>query len=683
MGSALFKGWGFVVAAASFAVANAVSSAPAEAQKQTIAPPKIVPLKPVAPPKPAPLKPVAPPKPVVAAPPAPPKPAAAAPAAPAAAPKAVSVSKPATPAPSKPATAAKTAPVTAAAKKADDDDDDDNAPVKSSAPAAAAAAAKKEETRKEDAKKAEAKRTAEREKEPEPEPPQTLAEMFARMTAPPPAPARPPMPARIEPVAKPAAPPKPPPAWGQTKVSATKAPVVAPVVAPAAPPAKSATANTGGATAARSAAAGAALAAPLVVPVAVDPLPGRQVLAPKLSAEGIATAVGLGFKVATTKSAASSDPALVSLVAPDGMSTAQAQQFLREALPAQQFFLNHIYRPFREQVGAHDDAGGGAGPFDTPDCPNNRCYAQRLVGWDAARLGRCAAQVKIGVIDTAHDVNHPAFADRKIAIGKIDRRKTPISPNWHGTGVLAILAGSPTSTTPGLLPDAQFVLVDVFFGDSRGQPMSDTETLVKALWLMDRFDVNVVNLSLAGPRDAAIEDVIARMTAKGVVFVAAAGNEGPGAGPSYPAAYKGVIAVTAVNRDGYGYRHANQGSFIDLAAPGVGIWTAAPGRKEAYLTGTSFAAPYVTAAVAAMQSYTRGWSKERLLDKLEYKDLGAPGKDPVFGRGLMKAPQSCSGDTTVASGRPAVPRGGFQTSVVASDDVRASLMRVAGPESTD
>ena len=81
-------------------------------------------------------------------------------------------------------------------------------------------------------------------------------------------------------------------------------------------------------------------------------------------------------------------------------------------------------------------------------------------------------------------------------------------------------------------------------------------------------------------------------------MIAAAGNDGPRAEPAYPAAYDSVIAVTAVDRSGTIYRRAIRGAHVDLAAQGVEVWTAASVKGARWKTGTSFAAPYVTAAVA-------------------------------------------------------------------------------------
>jgi subtilisin family serine protease len=171
--------------------------------------------------------------------------------------------------------------------------------------------------------------------------------------------------------------------------------------------------------------------------------------------------------------------------------------------------------------------------------------------------------------------------------------------------------------------------------------VSDTASVLKALDLLKAFNVQVVNMSLSGPSDETVKNAIEKLSSAGVVFVAAAGNGGPTAPPAYPAAYPQVIAVTAVNKQLRGYPYANRGDYIDVAAPGVRIWTAVSKEKHEYLSGTSFAAPYVTAIVAALARQGLK-TKQAILDRLDVKDLGAPGRDPIFGRGLVLAPSSCN-----------------------------------------
>jgi subtilisin family serine protease len=94
-----------------------------------------------------------------------------------------------------------------------------------------------------------------------------------------------------------------------------------------------------------------------------------------------------------------------------------------------------------------------------------------------------------------------------------------------------------------------------------------------------------------------------------------------------------------------------------VSAPGVGIWTALPDSKEGYRTGTSFAAPFMTAVVAAGLAGKPGkMTKADLLDHLSLNDLGPLGRDPIYGRGLVQAPKSCAGSVgTIARQEVSAP----------------------------
>jgi subtilisin family serine protease len=139
-----------------------------------------------------------------------------------------------------------------------------------------------------------------------------------------------------------------------------------------------------------------------------------------------------------------------------------------------------------------------------------------------------------------------------------------------------------------------------------------------------------------------LEHAIKQLALQNQVMVAAAGNDGANAEPAYPAAWPGVIAVTAVDGRLNVYREANRGDYVELAAPGVDIWAARAGAGGAYYRGTSFAAPYVTAAMAAGQrrgNSSRSGDRQRL--RQQARDLGEPGKDPVFGFGLLQTEGAC------------------------------------------
>jgi Subtilase family len=395
-----------------------------------------------------------------------------------------------------------------------------------------------------------------------------------------------------------------------------------------------------------------ALAATTAVPVQVRPIgsktyAGSDVLAVNLSGAAIEKARQLGFAIATPSALTHINSTVTRLIAPLGMDAQQARDLLQRDLPAEQFALNKIYRAYRPAADAVESRAERTEPASQArtavPCKGDRCAAREVIGWKD-NLHSCSRGLRVGIIDTNVDHDHPTFATRKLQLGSFIPEGRLVAPNWHGTGVLAVLAGDPKSGTPGLIPNADLFVASVFFKDNAGGFATDTVSLLKALDWMGAFDVKVVNMSFAGPKDELVQKAIASLSAKGVVFVAAAGNEGPTAAPSYPAAYSQVIAVTAVNTELRNFPYANRGSHIDVAAPGVGIWTAVPGAKEGSYSGTSFAAPYVTAILATIYRNSQRHQKSDLLAQLEIRDLGSPGRDPIYGRGLLVAPSSCQPD---------------------------------------
>lgn len=373
----------------------------------------------------------------------------------------------------------------------------------------------------------------------------------------------------------------------------------------------------------------------------------RQILVSGLDASSAEKATAMGFKtVATGKSPASSLPVLL-LSVPQGISEDAAQRRLAEVFPSGHFGPNHVYRIYPATEEAKSSSAGTNAP---QTCAGPECFAKELIRWDKP-LSACAERVRIGVIDTSFDISHPAFADRKFGPPADFRtRAMSFKDDWHGTAVLSILAGGEHSSTPGLVPGAEFFLASTFGADNNGAASADALAVLSALAWLDRNNVDIVNMSFSGPSNGEIEAAIRSMAAKGVIFVAAGGNQGAYGAPSYPAAYPQVIAVTAVRRDTQSYAHATHGDYIDLAAPGVDVYTALPLGQAGLRTGTSFAAPFVTALVAAMPGARKGIrDKYDLLARISKNDLGAPGRDPTFGEGLPIAPKSCDEIGGVAS----------------------------------
>ena len=194
--------------------------------------------------------------------------------------------------------------------------------------------------------------------------------------------------------------------------------------------------------------------------------------------------------------------------------------------------------------------------------------------------------VRLAVIDTAVDEDHPALAG--VIAGTFDAMDgTPVVDRNHGTSIDGVLAGR-----SGVAPGASIFHARAFEG---GRSIMDV--ILAALdWAADQ-DVRLVNMSFVGPANDFLEQAGEAARERGIVLVAAAGNDGPGAPHGYPAAYSPVIAVTATDDKDALMPQANRGPYVFVAAPGVELMAPVPGGND-LVTGTSFAAAVVSGAIA-------------------------------------------------------------------------------------
>ncbi len=274
----------------------------------------------------------------------------------------------------------------------------------------------------------------------------------------------------------------------------------------------------------------------------------------------------------------------------------------------------------------------------------SRRYGAKLIGWDYARAKPCRTGIRIGLVDTGIDKTHPALKGQAIVTRSFVTTGIPKAGVDHGTAITTLLLGNNEyKDMAGLLPGAKLYVASIFRKQGKKQINTTAEWIVLALdWLASQR-THIINLSLGGSRNLLVEAAIARLQARGFIVIASAGNNGPTAAPVYPAAQEGVIAVTAVDAKLKSYRRANRGSYISFAAPGVDVWTAKSGGKGVYVTGTSYATPFVTASLAAtkLTHPAMTWTKLRQYLVKDVRDLGIPGKDPVYGWGLIQAKNIC------------------------------------------
>ena len=251
--------------------------------------------------------------------------------------------------------------------------------------------------------------------------------------------------------------------------------------------------------------------------------------------------------------------------------------------------------------------------------------------------------VKIAVIDTAIDGAHPelagAIAGMFDAVGE-----GPAPPEQHGTEIAGILVAH--STLKGVAPEAKLLSVRAFRGGGSEPALSTSFQLLKGINWAFSSGAKIMNMSFAGPMDPLLERIIKNASAKGAIFIAAAGNNGPKGAPVYPAAYPEVIAVTATDEKDRLYGKANRGGYVFIAAPGVDI--VAPALKGGYdlSSGTSMAAAHVSGVVALLlerDGKLDGSGARAILSKSARKPDPAAASE-AFGAGIVDAAGALSED---------------------------------------
>ena len=304
---------------------------------------------------------------------------------------------------------------------------------------------------------------------------------------------------------------------------------------------------------------------------------------------------------------------------PEGMRVREAVDALRQRYPDLWIDANHRY-----------------GPMSLDEATAPVRYARALVGWHGG--GGCGRGLVLGLADGPVETGHPALAGRDVAVLSFLGPAAAPAPSSHGTALAGLLVGAPESGFDGLLPGAALQVAVVLRSREEGRRVDTTaELIVRAVDAFVGAGAQAAVLSLGGPPNRLLELAVRLAEERGLALAAAAGNGGRERAV-YPAAYPQVLGVTAVDADRRPFRKANRGAHVAIAAPGVDLWVAAPGRSGRYATGTSYAVPFAAAALALEIARGAGpaEARARLLDAA--RDLGPLGPDPRFGHGLLRHP---------------------------------------------
>lgn len=301
---------------------------------------------------------------------------------------------------------------------------------------------------------------------------------------------------------------------------------------------------------------------------------GRAVLAAEgFSVLGEEELTGLGFSVAR-------------IAVPRGMDLAGAEELVARILPGASAVPDHI----------HFQSGATAG---------------QLAAQTSSAIA--ATRIPVGMIDGAPSERIGNFTTRGFAEG------AP-APSNHGSAIAVLLRGAGVRNIS---------VADVYGTDPAG---GNALAIARALGWLVQNGSKVVTISLVGPRNAVVERAIGAARRQGAIVVAAVGNDGPAAPPAYPASYEGVVAVTGVDGRKRPLIEAGRALHLDYAAPGADLYARNANGRRVRLRGTSFATPLAASRIAAALQSGSNWRAH--VDR-EAEDLGEPGPDESYGRGLI------------------------------------------------
>jgi hypothetical protein len=344
-----------------------------------------------------------------------------------------------------------------------------------------------------------------------------------------------------------------------------------------------------------------------------NPIVRDELLAISPTAQSLDAARARGFRIVREQTVGDLDFHLVVLQPPARMSTAKALRELREADPAGSYDFNHIYM----SVGAAVTAMG---------------LAESASPTSEEAGGAARSVPRVGLVDSGVDLSHPVFHDAVIHTWGCGEH---LFASTHGTAVASLLVGQST-TFHGVLERAELYAADVYCDASTGGAV---DALAAAFGWLAQQRVAVINVSLVGPDNAALAQIVRTLTSRGYLLVAAVGNDGPAAAPLYPASYPHVVGVTAVDSHRRVLIEAARGNQVMFAARGADMSAADMGGKYSAMRGTSFAAPIVAALLAQSISIPDSSASNAALETLAQSaiDLGSPGRDLTYGFGLVGA----------------------------------------------
>jgi thermitase len=274
--------------------------------------------------------------------------------------------------------------------------------------------------------------------------------------------------------------------------------------------------------------------------------------------------------------------------------------------------------------------------------PNDTFY--KVYQWNLPLIGmeqswevsRGSSDVVVAVVDTGIDLNHPEFRGKLVnGHNVLEDNNNPNDDNGHGTHVAGVIAARTNNGAgiAGMSWNGKLMPIKAIGADGAGSAFDIAQGIY---WATDH-GADVINLSVGNyTSSAALLEACRYAFERNVVLVAASGNDSTDQ-PSYPAAYKEVLSVAAVDHNRRRADFSNFGRYIDVAAPGVDIPSTYIYSDYAALSGTSMACPHVAALASLIRSVHPNMKNTEVMQLIRKSatDLGTAGRDDLYGYGLI------------------------------------------------
>ena len=307
---------------------------------------------------------------------------------------------------------------------------------------------------------------------------------------------------------------------------------------------------------------------------------------------------------------------------------------------------------YADEYGLHNTGQTGGTADADIDAPE---------GWDAAGLAAFpnAGGTRVGIIDTGIASTHPDLAGKRAGCATSYTAGTAILPgaceddNGHGTHVAGTISANTNNATgvAGVSFNSPLVICKALATAAGTGLTSDIANCLN--WTAQQAGVKVISMSLGGGESATLRTAVQNATNRGVLLIAAAGNDGD-ATLNYPAAYPEVVSVASTDHNDARSDFSNANSDVEIAAPGSDVQSTFAGATYMSLSGTSMATPHVSGVAALLFSRTPTATPAQVRSSLTsaVDDLGPAGRDSSFGFGRVNLCKAMGGSCAYTPGTP-------------------------------